>query len=444
MYAVLSISPQGHLYVNQSLIQADAHQAISDKKIINAFLNSRSEGLLSLLNASNTSNWPSALQYWRSFATQYFNQLCQQTSLPPFNDIAAPDAAVLDRLCLELPPIPGAEYCTSAALKEMWLELDRWVQGKLATAEEGLAGFLKQYLPKWHQVGRVCFHLAENKNDADYPFAFIATYAPSIGANARVQYQPLSRALQEYAGEGNKQQLLKLLKPVYEASQKTAWVKSLLASHDLYHPLAWRPNEAYRLLQDVPLLEESGLVVRLPDWWQKRPRPRVNVSIGSLKQSSFGTDAMLDFNVDLAIDGEALSQEELHALLSAEDRLISLRGKWVEVDQDKLKEALDHWKSVQAEAKNGGLTFIEGMRLLSGADQSLSGNDATIDENDSWAYVSAGGWLKDLLEKLRAPEAIASKTPGKHLNAILRPYQVTGANWLGFFIRAKARRLSCR
>ncbi|MGW8322038.1 MAG: response regulator, partial [Thermodesulfobacteriota bacterium] len=49
--------------------------------------------------------------------------------------------------------------------------------------------------------------------DPDYPFAFLATYAPGLTAGARVQYQPLSKALREYAGAKDKKTLIKLLSP---------------------------------------------------------------------------------------------------------------------------------------------------------------------------------------------------------------------------------------
>ena len=49
--------------------------------------------------------------------------------------------------------------------------------------------------------------------------------------------------------------------------------KELVDSGDIFHLLAWTPAEAYRLLKSVPLLEESGLLVRLPDWWRKRLAP---------------------------------------------------------------------------------------------------------------------------------------------------------------------------
>ena len=69
----------------------------------------------------------------------------------------------------------GAEYVSEAVLVGVWQELDAWVRAAVTAGGEGLAGFLKRRAPLWHQVGRVCFHLAENRRNADYPFAFLAT-----------------------------------------------------------------------------------------------------------------------------------------------------------------------------------------------------------------------------------------------------------------------------
>ena len=112
----------------------------------------------------------------------------------------------------------GAEYCTPDVLAAIWTELDAWALDSIFGNAEGLAGFLHQHAPLWRQVGRVCFHLAENKQDPEFPFAFMATYIPRLGKNARAQHLPLSQALRDYAGANNREALLRLLEPVYEAS----------------------------------------------------------------------------------------------------------------------------------------------------------------------------------------------------------------------------------
>ncbi len=222
---------------------------------------------------------------------------------------------------------------------------------------------MKAKSPLWHQVGRVCFHLAENRRDPNYPFAFLATYAPKLAVGGKVQYQPLSQALKEYAGEKNRQGLIHLLSPVERAAEKSEFVRELVESAAIYHPLAWTPREAYRFLKEVSLLEDSGVLVRLPDWWKKRPKPRVSVTIGEQKRKTLDLDSMLDFRVDLALGDQQVTQAEWKELMSSEEGLVLLKGQWVEIDRERLKEALEHWKQVE-QGHQEGLSFVEGMRLL--------------------------------------------------------------------------------
>ena len=326
----------------------------------------------------------------------------------------------------------GGEYLNGDVLEELWADLDQWVKDEVSSSGNGLAEWLKKHAAIWHQVGRVCFHLAENKRDPKLPFAFLATYAPRLSKAGRLQYQPLGKALQEYAGEKNKRALINLLSPVHLASEKSSFVKDLVESGEVFHPLAWTPGEACRLLQDVPFLEESGLLVRLPDWWRKRPRPRVSVTIGEQKQSRFGADAMLDFQVGLALGDEALTEEEWQRIMASEDGLAYVKGQWIEVDREKLAEALDHWKRIEAGAAEEGLSFIEGMRLLAGAPSDLDADHASRDEEREWSFIDAGKWLSEVLAGLRDPGGLAAGSRSTEFRGTLRSYQETGHNWLWF------------
>ena len=64
---------------------------------------------------------------------------------------------------------------------------------------------------------------------------------------------------------------------------------------------------------------------------------------------------------------ETLSHAEMAQLLESSGGLVPLKGKWVEVDAAKLNEALAHWKRVEKNVRAEGISFFEGMRLLSGA-----------------------------------------------------------------------------
>ena len=168
-------------------------------------------------------------------------------------------------------------------------------------------------------------------------------------------------------------------------------------------------------------------------WWssRNRPRPQVQVRIGGRPASAFGVDELLDFRVAVSLDGEPLTEDEYRELLAGADGLVLLRGKWVEVDQAKLKQALDHWRLV-AEEHPHGIDFIAGMRMLAGADLSLS--ESVDDAVSSWSRITAGDWLRETLERLRRPESIDELQPGRDLRATLRPYQVDGVRWLWFMM----------
>jgi non-specific serine/threonine protein kinase len=402
-------------------------------KVAKAFAASEGEGLFLLGTERFDSPLPSSLAYWRDFAGRYLTELCHtpEGEGVGMEAIAPPDTVELDAVLLNAPPMQGAEYLSHDGLIRVWSELDAWVRAEVVASEDGLTGFLKRRAAIWHQVGRICFHLAENRRDENYPFAFLATYAPGVTAAARIQYQPLSRALRESAGAKNKKALVRLLLPVHQASQKSGFVKELLDSGDLYQPLAWTPRDAYRFLKEVPLFEESGILVRLPDWWKKRPRPRVGITIGQKRQSQLDINGMLDFQVQRALGDQGLTEAEWRTLMAAEDGLVLLRGQWVEVDHEKLQEALDHWKQVEKQFRDG-LSFVEGMRLLAGAPADLGADEPAGADDREWSFVNAGKWLHDVLTKMRSPENLLRINSANGFTAVLRKYQETGVDWLWF------------
>ena len=234
--------------------------------------------------------------------------------------VEPPGEGLLATWVLSAPPMEGGEYLSAERLQRLWEQLDEWVRAAAADAG-GPAALLGDRAPRWRQVGQVCFHLAENKNDQERPFAFLTTYASGFGAGGRLKHLPLRNALQQYAGARNRAALINLLSSVEEAARACDWVRALADSGDLYRPLAWPPAHAYRFLQSVPELERSGLSVRVPNWWRKRPRPRVSVTIGSQTPARVGADAVLDFKVEMALGDSPLSAEEIEALRTGGDNL---------------------------------------------------------------------------------------------------------------------------
>ena len=74
---------------------------------------------------------------------------------------------------------------------------------------------------------------------------------------------------------------------------------------------------------------------------------------------------MLDFQVSLTLGDETVTPAEWRRILASTDGLVLLKGKWVEVDRDRLRQVLDHWKEAEKHARQG-ISFLDGMRLLAG------------------------------------------------------------------------------
>lgn len=374
-----------------------------------------------------------ALRFWQDMAGRYLTRLCHIPASQEDFQVQGLETAEYFTRILTAPPMQGGEYLSVEILQRIWNALDSWVH-ETAAAAGGLEAFLQVRAPKWHQVGRVCFHLAENKNDEMRPFAFMATYAAGFGASGQLRHLPLRNALEQYAGTKNRPALIKLLSPVQQAAGACPWVKQLVETRDIYRPMAWPVDRAYRFLKSVPALEDSGLTVRLPNWWKKRPRPQVSVTIGEKKKAGLGAAAMLDFDVRMALGDESLTAEELAALLNGEDGLVLLKGQWVEVDREKLKEAIDHWEALRTQARNNEISFIEGMRLLAGASADLKHEDQ-VEADQPWVHVAAGDAMREVLAGLRDPSKLVPVDAGDRLRAVLRPYQQQGVTWLRFLTR---------
>ena len=437
MSHALALTPAGHLFFqadDQALPRLGDAVAAS---LGEGFAVDPSHGLELLASAYLNEPLPPTLVYWRGFVRRLFTGFCHNAGGGDVATITVPKpgAAEWDEMVESAPPMMGLEYLTVEVLDRIWDDLERHIRSAMVVTPGGVAAYLRGCNPVWNAVGRVTFHLAENKRNPDYPFAFLATYTHRISEQGKAQHLPLGRALEEYAGAKNRGVLAALLSPVQRAAEQSKLVRELLDSRAVFHPQAWRPAQAFAFLQSIPLLEQSGLVVRIPDWWKagRPPRPQVSVRIGEAKTKGLGAGALLDFNVELSLEGETLTNSELKEILRSSSGLVLLKGKWVEVDREKLQEVLDHWKTVQSGA--GEVSFLEGLRLLSGFDSRQGA--AREDEVDraAWSTVVAGGALKKLLEEMQGTDVSSESDPGVALQATLRPYQRHGAHWLWFMNR---------
>ena len=431
------LTPHGHL----SLAQEDDALALGAEvaqRLQATFARGAGHGLLQLGASEVGTALPAVFSYWREFAARYVTALCTHPGL--FADasdtkmveaVAPPRDAELVWLAMAAPLMTGAEYLTSAVLRALWQQTDRALRLELSEERCGVQEFLKRRNPAWNLVGRVCFNLAENRSDAESPFAFLATYTVRLSAHSKAQHLPLGQALREYEGPTNRDRLLSLLLPVQQAGESCLWLKAMVDSGEIFHPLRWTPSETSQFLRDCPQLEQAGIVVRMPVTWpgHRPPRPRVTARVGGIAPSLVGQDALLDFHMDVTLDGEPLTTAEIRTLLSATEGLALVRGRWVEVDREQLSRMIDRFSEAERAAARDGLNFGEAMRMLAGAN--LDGADGGTDSVEAdWAQVTAGPWLAETLKGLRSQEGLDKIDPGGALKGTLRPYQQVGMRWL--------------
>ncbi|MBI4502499.1 MAG: DEAD/DEAH box helicase, partial [Gemmatimonadetes bacterium] len=401
-----------------------------------AFARGAGHGLVKLGGGEVGQVLPPIFAYFREFGSRYITALCtrpdveeRRAEIPPPSD---PD---LEALAAGAPVMRGAEYLTSDVLRTLWAAMDEAFASETAKSRSTVQDFLKKLNPAWQVVGRVHFNLAENRNDEQAPFAFLATYTGRLSTHGKAQHQPLGQALREYAGAANKERLLSLLLPVQRAAERCAWLKQMVDAGEVYHPLRWSPQEAFRFLNDVPALEHAGVVVRMPAAWRGgRPsRPRVTGVVGGRAPSGLGKDALLDFRMEVTLDGERLTSAEVEQLLSGVNGLALIRGQWVQVDSARLGRMMERFRQAEGLAAERGLTLAEAMRMLAGADIANGGPATGVDAE--WSRVVAGPWLAETLKGLRSPDGLARAHPGRALRGTLRPYQEVGVRWLHLLSR---------
>src|SRR5260221_632630 len=365
------LTPHGHL----NLVHEEDAPALDPqlaRRLRDAFTRGSGHGLLQLGAGEAGVTIPPAFSWWRGFGAHYVTALCpfpgtgaspEKASVPP------PTSAEPDSLALAAPPMTGAEYLTADVLQSLWQELDTAFHLELAESKSGVQDFLKRRNPAWNLVGRVHFNLAENRKDEAAPFAFLATYTTRLSAQAKAQHLPLGQALQEYTGASNRERLLALLMPVQRAAEQCPWLKTMVDAGEIFHPLRWSPQQAQQFLKDVPALESAGVVVRMPATWRmNRPaRPQETATVGGKTPSHLGLAELLDFRMDVTLDGETLSAAEIRQLLAQSEGLAFIRGKWVEVDREQLSRTLEQFEAIDRRAADAGLSFGESMRMLAGA-----------------------------------------------------------------------------
>lgn len=203
-------------------------------------------------------------------------------------------------------------------------------------------------------------------------------------------------------------------------------------------------EEAYSFLrQFAPLLEQNGFGVLLPTWWEK-PSARLGIKLKlkspgpvstSIGQSLFGLNALIDYDWELALGDETISEAEFIQLARLKVPLVQLRGEWVELPIEEIEKAIEFFKKHKGKGKD--ITLGEALKLSlvdGGAGSAINETNLEGKTGLTIVGVEAEGSIDDLLKSLSGPGKMKLKrikTP-QGFNGSLRPYQAKGVSWLEY------------
>nr|CEL20726.1 Helicase, SNF2/RAD54 family [Kibdelosporangium sp. MJ126-NF4]CTQ89639.1 Helicase, SNF2/RAD54 family [Kibdelosporangium sp. MJ126-NF4] len=346
----------------------------------------------------------------------------------------------------ELVPVVLTAF-TDATVRELLDEIpavqnptvsDRWVRA-LTTQDalvDGDLGDLGEKLRAWHRSAappagplRTCFRLALPDDDEDWRVEFLlqATADPSLTASARDVWQGTGPAtlLARYAEHPEEVLLAGLgrasrVYPELDAALRVSTPAELRTD----------PQGAYRFLrQSANALTMAGFGVQLPSALQRAPELglKLKASTSTQGQSAVvsggvGLNEILDYQWKLAVGENELTDAEITELARAKAPLVRLRGKWVELDNARLRRAL----AFLEQSGDGEMTA----RDLLQADAALAEHGVDVPVTD----VVADGWLGDVLSG-RIEDQLAPVSTPDSFTATLRPYQERGLAWLSFLSR---------
>ncbi|QTA84674.1 Helicase, Snf2 family [Desulfonema magnum] len=401
--------------------------ALLQEEIYNRFSSDPNEFLLFLGFCDKTVRLSPSLNFWRNFAGTFARKLSRIPELELFrHEVKVPTDTDEIRQQLDGTPLmTGSEYLNTELLKKIWAGIRRKFSQTLRTYDGTVEDFIKAYSPNVHLVGRIFFHLVENKSE-DLPFAFLATYSTRLDKKGKSRHLPLRHALEEYGEESEK--LLELLSTVHLAAKESDFITELLETGELFHPLAWTSGEAFRFLKEIPIYEKYGILCRIPNWWKgTTSNLSLKISVGDVQPTFVGMNAVLSFNPTLFLGDEEISEEEARRLLRETDGLAYIKNRWVAADPEKLKRTLDAYEKAKKMAREEGISLREALRIQLNPEKFLG-----IQENGTGSGVSNGEWLESMIQKLKDPNLTPSVKPNRTFKAQLREYQQKGLNWLCF------------
>jgi SNF2 family DNA or RNA helicase len=188
-------------------------------------------------------------------------------------------------------------------------------------------------------------------------------------------------------------------------------------------------DEAYDFLTvRADELIKAGVVLDLPSWWQTS-RSELSLSLKlsaqdastapqSAKPSTFGLAAIVDFEWNVALDGEELTQDEFELIVQTKKPLVFIRGRWVEINSKRMENTS---RLLSPQKRKGQMRLVDALR---------QSNQLEEEGYLPVKRLQAEGWLAPLVNG--ETTSIPRRDQPKEFLGELREYQRQGLDWMKF------------
>ncbi len=211
-------------------------------------------------------------------------------------------------------------------------------------------------------------------------------------------------------------QRLDVLRDISMLSDYFPQIGDLVASKGR-EPLYFNSEEFVHILFKIlPTIRLFGIKVLLPKALQKLMRPQVSMKVTTddeetgivQKESLVNLDGMLQFDWNIAIGDQHLSQQEFMKMVDKFSGIVKLNDQYVFFDEKELQALIEKLKNPPELSANEML-------------------QVALSEDYKGAKIALSNKVQQLMDQLLETEPVA---PPKGLKATLRPYQLSGYNWL--------------
>jgi non-specific serine/threonine protein kinase len=177
------IMPDGSLQLEQtaSKNRISKSQHLLQDEFSRRFAENPVAALLYLGFCDKAVSLSDSLSFWRTFCGIFAERLRLTPEIEFLRERIEmpPDKDAINSALSTAPLMEGSEYLSVDLLALKWNNLHNEFKRQIKAFNGTIEEFIHEFSPQMHLVGRVYFHLVENKK-GDLPFAFLATYSTAL------------------------------------------------------------------------------------------------------------------------------------------------------------------------------------------------------------------------------------------------------------------------